>query len=882
MEMIMNTRLTRQLGIICALASMTSVAHAQFGDFGFGGDQGQTITTPAWQSFHLNPKTRVILDFREASPDAVLHYMSRVSGIAIVKDPNFKTPITLESPGSQSLDDAFSMLDAVLGLDGYEIDKQGNFLMVQAKPQRFGRGGGGFPGGGGSSRNSLELKVYRLQYASASSIAKVISDVFAPTPQAANAANGFAGAFGVQGQGAQVPGGGGGFGGRRRGGFGAGGDTTGGFGSRDNVPTVKASSDDYSNSLIVNAAPRQQDEIANIIAQIDKPTDQPEHARVYKLTYAVASDLASVVQSVLQASTPLGRGNTSSTSQPRPNFGGGGGPGGFFRAMLSSASSNNSAGTVTADTRTNSLVVTSTDLNLDAIDKVVKQLDQPTQFADTTFVYPLKNARADVVANLLNEAFGNRETNGPTGGSLTNTNASQTQINTTITGNTALTSSTPGSSGSASGNRSPFGSNQTVTSSSSSQSIQGLITSLNDEGQVVNARNLAGQVLLVPNIDTNSIIVVAPPNLQPIVKRVLDSMDEIPAQVMIEAVIMEVDLTNQDQFGVEWSESGMKLLGLHHTDTALGQSFGLSTGTGIGATSTNTTAGSPGQGLQNGLTLALTAGKVSAFINAVAQDNKTNILSTPRIVTSNNATAQINISESVPYESSETQEEGVGNIISYSFLNVGVILTVTPRITDDGYVMMDVSQTANTLIGFLNTQPEVDQRESQATVSIKDGETVLLGGLIQNSLDSTVNKVPVLGDLPLIGSLFRSTNKTKGKTELLVFLTPHVIRNPEDARSVREIATEEVDKDMRKEVVDAIRTEPTTPAAPNAATPPAGTVPDPNAGASAAPVITPMHVTTSIVTPGQASPAFAPTTPGGTITVPSTAPAAPAPTPAAP
>lgn len=864
--------------------------------FGGGGDDGGAPQATAWSTFKLNPKTRITLDFRNASPDAVLHYLSQASGIAIIKDPSFKTLLTLQSPNPQSLDDAFAMLNAVLGLSNEQLVKQGNFLVVQGKPQGF---AGRFPTGAGTGgRTRLELKVYSLKYASSSSIAKVINDVFTATTQA-NAAGGFGGPFafaglgggagaGAGGGGGNGGGGGGGFGRRGRGG-GGGGAGGGGNADQNNLPTVKASSDDYSNSLIVLAAPSQQDQVAEIIAAIDKPTDQPEHARVFKLQYVAASDMQSVIQGVLQASTPLGRGQAASTqNQPnRPNFGGGGGPGGFFRAMLSSASSNTAGGTVVTESQSNALIVTSTEENLDAVAKVIHELDQPTNYADTTFVYPLKNARADVVANLLNEAFGNRTTNGPTGGSLTGTNPAQTQIESTTTGTTSLVSSTPGAGGGGgnNNNRGAFGNGQQTTTSSSTSSLPGIESSIDEEGQVVNARNLAGQVLLIPDIDTNSIIVVSPPNLWPVCKKVLDEMDELPAQVMIEAVVMEVDLNKQNQFGVEWNLPGMKLFGLNDTSGTAATGFGLHTGTGNTAVSTNGTTGAPGSALEQGFTYALSAGKASVFINAVAQDTTANVLSTPRIVTSNNATAQINISESVPYVGSETAATVAGQAptISTSFLNVGVILTVTPRITDDGYVMMDVDQQANTLLGFVTlapnvSAPEVNQRESQATVSIRDGETVVLGGIIQNTINDTINKVPILGDLPVLGNLFKSSNKQKGKTELLVFLTPHVIRTPDDARTLRLMTTNEMDKDVRDPLNQTLHSQPATPGAPSTVPAPAQpstpggvapVAPAPGAAEGDTPAGTPMHVTATVLTPGQ-TPATLP--PGVTP-----APAAPQP-----
>ena len=142
---------------------------------------------------------------------------------------------------------------------------------------------------------------------------------------------------------------------------------------------------------------------------------------------------------------------------------------------------------------------------------------------------------------------------------------------------------------------------------------------------------------------------------------------------------------------------------------------------------------------------------------------------------------------------------------STAFLDVGIILTVTPRITSNGYVTMDVDQTANDLQGYTSfNSPIVNQRQATTTVSVKDGETIVLGGIIRNTVSSTTNKIPLLGDIPLFGKLFQSTTTDKQKTELLVFLTPHVVRNPEDARNLKDQNLKDLSPVNQKAVRDKL------------------------------------------------------------------------------
>jgi general secretion pathway protein D len=200
-----------------------------------------------------------------------------------------------------------------------------------------------------------------------------------------------------------------------------------------------------------------------------------------------------------------------------------------------------------------------------------------------------------------------------------------------------------------------------------------------------------------------------------------------------------------------------------------------------------------GFGLQNanpalqGFRYTLSGGNLDLFVNALKSDSRFQVLSTPRIFTSNNTQAQINISQSIPYVLSQ-REDQFGNItFNYAFQDVGIVLTVTPRITANGYVTMDVIQTANDLQGFTTfNAPIVNQRQANTTVSVRDGETIILGGIIRSSVSSTVRKIPLLGDIPLLGNLFRTTDKSQVKTELLVFLTPRIVRNEDEARRLRE------------------------------------------------------------------------------------------------
>ena len=762
---------------------------------------------PPWESFHLNPNLRIKLDFRNANVDAVIHVLSSASGIAIIKDPALVGGVTLQSPKPQSLNDAFALFDALLHLKNYEITKEGNFLLVASRtpggagappggaavagrpggmpmmgmpggpPGGMPPGGGGPPGGGppgmmigraggpggpghpggppgGPPSTEPVLKVYAIHFASATEVARVVTEVFgaAAPPQ-----NPF---FQPQGP---PP-------------------------SSAGKPVIKASAEDYSNSVIVYAPSAQQTDIAQFIAQIDKASDEPQVPRVFKLQYALASDLASIIQGILNDSVPLGRGGATTAKKDQnrnQNF--------FF--FGGSDGSQNKNGTVIADARTNSLVVTATTENLDHIATVLKQLDQPAIFQSTTWVYAFKNARADVVANLLNQSFGNKTTNGPVGGSLTNTGLNQSsgsQVGQTSGNGGSSQPPTLQNNNNNNGNGGNFnngnGNPRQDGGQFGSNGQTAPTTGLDGEGHVVNIRNLTGQVLLVPNIDTNSVIVVSPPEDRAVVQAILEQMDEIPKQVMIETLVVEANLDKAHQLGIEFSGTQDNPFGGFHGTQTESQSYGL--------------RGNVAQ--PQGLRYTLGAGQYQVFLQAVQTDSRFNVLSTPRIFTTNNATAQINISQSLPYVTNQTVTTTGTILYNYNFLSVGIVLTVTPRITSNGYVTMDVTQTANDFVSYTSfNAPIVNQREAQTTVSVKDGETVVLGGIINNSVSRTVSKIPFLGDLPIVGNLFRSTSKTDNKTELLVFLTPHVVRDPTEARRLRVQTEQELGKTTQQMIPPA-------------------------------------------------------------------------------
>jgi general secretion pathway protein D len=291
---------------------------------------------------------------------------------------------------------------------------------------------------------------------------------------------------------------------------------------------------------------------------------------------------------------------------------------------------------------------------------------------------------------------------------------------------------------------------------------------------IESARGLTGNVKIVPEETTNSLVITTYKRNFTTLEQIIKALDVMLPQVLIEAKIVEVTLNDDSKFGVEWM--------WEQSTTAGGKSYNQ----------TGTTA----FGLADeifGLKYGILGDKLEGLLLALEKNTKVNILSTPRILTLDNSEAIINISQEVPYLES-TQETATGGVLtSYDFRDVGVILTVTPRINKSETVTMEVNQQINSLIEFtLFNAPVISKREATASVTVKDNQTMIIGGIIEDNKTETINKVPILGSIPFIGKLFQRQESKTEKTELMVFITPHIVRTTDEAEDLTQAQRSEL------------------------------------------------------------------------------------------
>jgi len=327
---------------------------------------------------------------------------------------------------------------------------------------------------------------------------------------------------------------------------------------------------------------------------------------------------------------------------------------------------------------------------------------------------------------------------------------------------------------------------------------------LSQGGQLSPFLEIQRDVVVIPEPITNKLLISATQRRYAEVMRLIEQLDAEPAQVVVQVLIAEVHMTNTEDFGVEFGLQAPVLfrrsVGSITTNTAIPPG---ATGFNFNNPSQplpNSFASDPSivgfQGLNSlgvgrvspangvgGFVLSAASDTFNLLIRALKTQNRIDILSRPQLTTTDNQVSFINIGLQVPTVTTQTLSFGTTqNGVTY--VNTGVTLAVTPRISPDGSVLMrvvpEVSSVGSSIIVAGNSYPQFNIEHFETTVSVQDGETIALGGLISKSDSKTENKIPWFGDLPYIGAAFRFRSQSKDRRELLVILTPHIIRSPMD------------------------------------------------------------------------------------------------------
>ena len=297
---------------------------------------------------------------------------------------------------------------------------------------------------------------------------------------------------------------------------------------------------------------------------------------------------------------------------------------------------------------------------------------------------------------------------------------------------------------------------------------------------------------------TNSLVITAPDHVYNAMRTVIDKLDARRAQVFVEALIVEVSTTVATEFGIQWQDlsrinnGGTNLIG----------------GTNFGSTNIIPTAGNI-TSVGTGLNIGIVRGKVNipgvgevlnlaALARALESDQRTNVLSTPNILTLDNEEAKIVVGQNVPFITGSFSQTGTSGSTTTSNpfqtierKDVGLTLRVTPQVAEGGSVKLKVYQEVSSVVQTTSSVRSADlitnKRSIENTVLVDDGQIVVIGGLIQDDTKNGESKVPLLGDIPIIGNLFKYQTKNRDKTNLMVFLRPYVLR---DGKSVNNLTGE--------------------------------------------------------------------------------------------
>lgn len=296
----------------------------------------------------------------------------------------------------------------------------------------------------------------------------------------------------------------------------------------------------------------------------------------------------------------------------------------------------------------------------------------------------------------------------------------------------------------------------------------------------------------------NALVLMATADDYKRILHVIEALDVQPNQVFIEATIAEVTLTDELHFGVAWylqrgarNASGFSGQPAIATAAAASSATGTTTNSILGANNLlgNNLIGVPLQSVFPGFSYAFTAANGVVTLNALNAITNVNILSTPSLTVLDNRQATLQVGEQIPVTTLQSVAALGNTFNSVSYLNTGVILAITPHISESGRLMLELDQEVSNPepgTGANGNNPTIQQRKVKTQVAVSDGESLVLGGLVQDQRSKTANQIPVLGDLPVLGTAFKDKDDTINKTELIIMITPHVIRSMSEARSIAE------------------------------------------------------------------------------------------------
>ncbi len=397
---------------------------------------------------------------------------------------------------------------------------------------------------------------------------------------------------------------------------------------------------------------------------------------------------------------------------------------------------------------------------LNEIGDWVERLDRSSENVDTrVFVYYVQNGRATDLAAVLNSLFAGKGQEG--GGAAESLRRNDGVVDTDALSRAAsAVAAVPGGLWGAIPMPDRGGDQRTAAVQASPGA-----TSASADGGIRLGSGVAPRI--IADSITNSLLILASPKEYRVVEAALAKLDIPPLQVLIEAVVAEVTLTEDLRYGVQWLFQPGR------------QSMTLS----------DVTAGTVASKFP-GFSAVFSGQNIRAVLDALESVTRVNVVSSPKLMVLNNQTATLQVGDQVPIATQSAVGVGAPGtpiVNAIQFRDTGVILKVTPRVNEGGLVLLDINQevsdVAKTTTSTIDS-PTIQQRKLASSISVGNGETIALGGLIRDRQSGGNSGLPLLKDVPLLGHLFRSDTQGSTRTELLILLTPRVVRSPADIRRV--------------------------------------------------------------------------------------------------
>ena len=609
------------------------------------------------------------------------------------------------------------------------------------------------------------------------------------------------------------------------------------------------------NVLVITDTASNVRRLLEIVSLVDVEIALDELS-IMTLRFADAADLANILNQLFASgrvrramATPGGATPTPPPTPPAPTPGtpaaavpAPGAPG----ATTSTTQAADRGPLIIAERRSNSLIVYARRQELDTIRRLITQLDVNIYGGRRVFVYYAENAKAKDLASTLNAIYGAPGTGA---------------------GSAPAPSQPPSSA------RPPSGGGLFGAPSSPAPASGGGTTT--GSGVLSEVGVIEGQVRFIADETTNAVIVTTFPRAWNEIEATIRQLDRMPRQVLIEVLVAEISLTDDTRMGMDWAvRSGKFFLANPNLSEGITQPINLPISASLGLP------------LSGGLTAFTAAsGQFLAMLNALASENRINVLSSPHVLTSENKKAVINVSDSIPIVTSQQVPFGgtvtpgsntttaVVGTQSVEYRDAGVILTVTPRIGEQGTVALDIKQEVNS-IGQAEPPTgsrRIVKREAETSVVLINNQTLVLGGLIQERRTVDDTGIPYLKNIPLIGFLFGFKGLKIEKTELLILITPRVLGTAVDSARLTE--------EMRKatpELDDAFRGAPRPPSS----QPPTIRIPSPPPPVPVPPPVPEVAPPPPAATPPPA--AATPAPPPAVVPPPPPAATPPSPAPVAP